>query len=72
MEAYGYREILENVLAHTGGGHMINTGRAAAFLGVADRKTLYRMIPRFKQRNPLPVEIFVKDLCAYAGGKEAG
>lgn len=72
MEAYGYREILENVLAHTGGGHMISTSQAAAFLGFVNPRAVTRRIPRFKQRNPLPVEIFVKDLCAYAGGKEAG
>lgn len=72
MEAYGYREILESVLEHTGGAHMINTVHAAAFLGVADRRTLCQIIPRFRRQSPLPVEIFVKDLCAYAGGKEAG
>lgn len=71
MEAYGYREILESVLEHTGGGHLISSTQAARFLG-SDRRSLYSRFPRFRHRSPLPVEIFVKDLCAYAGGKEAG
>lgn len=69
MEAYGYREILDSVLEHTKGGHMISIGQAAAFLGFVNNRAVYRSCPRFKQRNPIPVEIFVKDLCAYAGGQ---
>lgn len=68
MEAYGYREILKNVLEYTSGGHMISIGQATAFLGYKNYRAVYRYCPRFKQRNPLPVEIFVKDLCAYAWG----
>ena len=68
LELYGYREILASVLEHTGGGHMISTSQAAAFMGFVNPRAVYRRCPRFKMRNPLPVEIFVKDLCAYAGG----
>lgn len=70
MEPYGYREILESVLEHTGGGHMISSGQATKFLGFVNPRAVTRRIPRFKQQNPIPVEIFVKDLCAYAGGKQ--
>ena len=70
LESYGYREILASVLDHTGGGHMISTSQAAAFMGFVNPRAVYRRCPRFKMRNPLPVEIFVKDLCAYAGGKQ--
>ena len=69
MESYGYREILESVLKHTGGAHMISTSQAAKFMGFVNPRAVYRRCPRFRQRNPLPVEIFAKDLCAYAGGK---
>lgn len=72
MEAYGYREILESVLDETGGVHLISATQALRFLGVADFRTLYNHVPRFRERKKLPVEIFAKDLCAYAGGKEAG
>lgn len=69
MEAYGYREILESVLEHTGGAHMISIGQATKFLGFADIRTLYNYVPHFRRKRTMPVEIFAKDLCAYAGGK---
>lgn len=66
MEAYGYRELLASVLEYTNGGHMISIGQAAGFMGFVNNRAVYRSCPRFKQRKFLPVEIFVKDLCAYA------
>lgn len=71
MEAYGYREILESVLEHTGGGHMISIGEATKFLGFVNYRAVYKSCPRFKHQNPLPAEIFAKDLCAYAEGKRS-
>lgn len=68
METYGYREILESVLEHTGGAHMITITQAASFMGNTNPRAVYKRCPRFRKVNPLPVEIFVKDLCAYAGG----
>lgn len=45
MEADGYREALEDILAYTGGRRLVTMKEAKSYLGLADDRTVRNRVP---------------------------
>lgn len=69
MEAYAYRENLEDILAFTGGKASITLQEAAQYLGLKDTRTVKKRCPKTFAHNWGTVATFAKELC---DGKKGG
>lgn len=63
MEALGYRDVLEDILAFTEGRRVMTIAEVSKYTGLKDYRTIKKRYPRF-ENGCIPVPVLARLMCS--------